>query len=136
MDQNKDKILEEENIAVDNLEQDNVDEVDLKEQENENVQVEEETKEEVVEAPVKAKKNRSKTVNKLLAGLIDQLVVASLSLIFILLFDFFIRFIGYKVVDGVGMYLIFYIIVNIIYPALCALIKVEGTYGTKIMSVK
>lgn len=66
---------------------------------------------------------------KLLTAGIDQMVVIAASLIGLLLFDLILRLFGFYIVERQPMFLIVYIIMNVIYGPVCESIKLQKTLG-------
>lgn len=100
---------------------------------NEEVLVE--LEEEEVPQKLKEKKVLG-TGGKIIASVIDQIVVAAISLIGMVVFDLLIRLIGFYVAERLPMYFIFFAIGNVFYPVLCDLLKLKKTYGYKIMGAE
>ncbi|MGL5381417.1 hypothetical protein [Clostridium sp.] len=66
---------------------------------------------------------------RLLTAGIDQMVVIASSLIGLLLFDLILRLFGFYIVERQPMFLIVYIIMNVIYGPICESLKSQKTLG-------
>lgn len=71
----------------------------------------------------------------ILGSALDQLVVLPLSGIILIVFDFLIEFIGYKVVMPIPVLLIIYGIVNCIYAPIISSTKLNKTLGQKVFNI-
>ena len=91
-------------------------------------------KEEKVE---EAKKEVSPSIGRFLVGLVDQMVVASMSSIALFVFNMCLKLFGYRLATGLEVYLqaflIVYIIINIFFPTICHICKFKGSFGTRIV---
>lgn len=74
-----------------------------------------------------------KGIRRILAGIADQIISVGLSLIILVAFDFIIKFAGYYVADRVQMFIVLYIIVNILYTPICDATKLKTTIGKRII---
>lgn len=63
--------------------------------------------------------------------LIDQIFVGALSLILLYIFDGIIGLLGFRVIDKLGIYLIAYALLSIIYPPIIESTKFGNTIGKK-----
>lgn len=72
------------------------------------------------------------------ALIIDQCLIGVVSLGALYLFNFIIKldFIGYQVNDRVSVYLIIYIALNLLYPAIIEQTKFGATLGKKVCGLK
>ena len=68
---------------------------------------------------------------KILAGAIDQIISIALSLLLLIVVDFLLKLFGFYIAEREPMFLIMYIIVNIIYGPICASTKLKDTIGRK-----
>ncbi len=75
-------------------------------------------------------------LKKIFASVIDQLVTISISGIALIIFDFIIGFMGYKVSMPIGILIIFYFIVNALYIPLMEKTKLRKSIGRKIINIK
>ena len=80
------------------------------------------------------KKNKSGFLNKLIVGVVDQAFLLAVSLGVLFVFDFVIRFIGYKVADRVGIYFIIYVLANVLYSPILTSSSLKATIGNKIFN--
>lgn len=100
----------------------------------------EETVEEVTEAKITVEKSETEKLSfgrRLKATIIDQLVIGAIALIGMLLFDLILRLAGgLYVSDKLGIYLIAYAIVNLLYPAIIESSKFDNTIGKKLSNIK
>ncbi|WP_300386482.1 hypothetical protein [Clostridium sp.] len=72
-------------------------------------------------------------LKKLLSGIIDQILSIAGSLLLLVLFDAIIRLIGYQVADREPMFLIMYIITNVVYRPILESTKLKETIGKKLI---
>lgn len=85
----------------------------------------------------RAKGNKISFVNTLEAVVIDQVIIGAAAYVLLLLFDLIIRFgLGYFVSNMVTMYLVFYVVVSILYPAIIQNTKFENTIGRRFAGLK
>lgn len=75
-------------------------------------------------------------IKGLLVGVVDQIVVVAVALVIFLLFTLIIKMFGYQVVEKETIFLITYVISNIIYVSVCKKLKFETTVGRKIVIKK
>ena len=80
------------------------------------------------------KKNKGGFFNKLMVGVVDQAFLLAVSLGVLFVFDFIIRFIGYKVVDRIGIYFIIYVLTNVLYNPILTSSSLKNTIGNKIFN--
>lgn len=88
---------------------------------------------EVIEKAEK-KKNKGGFFNKLMVSVVDQAFLLAVSLGVLFVFDFVIRFIGYQVVDRVGIYFIIYVLTNVLYNPILRSSSLKNTIGEKIFN--
>lgn len=70
------------------------------------------------------------------ASIIDQIVIGGASYILLIIFDFIMKLVNLRVVDKMGIYVIIYIIVNIIYSPIMEKTKMNNTVGRKVSNIK
>lgn len=70
------------------------------------------------------------------ASIIDQIVIGGASFIFLMIFNFIMKLVNLRVVDKMGIYVIIYIIVNIIYSPIMEKTKMNNTVGRKVSNIK
>ena len=75
-----------------------------------------------------------KFLKKVVAGLVDQVISISLALILLIVVDFVLKLIGFYIAEREPMFLIMYVLVNILYRPICSLTKLKDTIGMKIMT--
>ena len=97
---------------------------------------------ETYESDAKAPKNDETKTGKVTffdsiqASIIDQIVIGGASFIFLMIFDFIMKLVNLRVVDKMGIYVIIYIIVNIIYSPIMEKTKMNNTVGRKVSNIK
>lgn len=74
-----------------------------------------------------------KFLKKALAGILDQVISISLALILLIGFDLILKLVGFYIADREPMFLIMYVLVNILYRPICSLTKLKDTIGTKVI---
>lgn len=74
-----------------------------------------------------------KFIKRLLAATIDQIVAIALALLLLLVFDFLLKFVGFYIAERQPMFLIIYVITNILYTPICESTKLGRTIGKKTM---
>lgn len=72
-------------------------------------------------------------IKELLVGMIDQIIVSSVALITLLLLNLVLKLFGYHIVEKQPMFLIIYVIINIIYPPICKKVRLKETIGRKVL---
>lgn len=72
-------------------------------------------------------------IKELLVGMIDQIIVSAVSLITLLLLNLVLKVFGYHIVEKQPMFLIIYVIINIIYQPICKKIRLKETVGRKVL---
>lgn len=80
------------------------------------------------------KKNKKGFFNKLIVGVVDQAFLLAVSLGVLFIFDFVLRFLGYEVIDRVGVYFIIYVLANILYTPILMSSSLKATIGNKIFN--
>ncbi|MDV4149957.1 hypothetical protein R0131_03825 [Clostridium sp. AL.422] len=83
------------------------------------------------ETEVKDDSKGIRFLKKILAGAIDQIISIALSLLLLIVVDLLLKLFGFYIVEREPMFLIMYIIVNIIYGPICASTKLKDTIGRK-----
>ena len=82
------------------------------------------------------KKEDSKVLRffkKILAGVIDQIISITLALLLLIVTDLLLKLFGLYIAQREPMFLIMYVIVNIIYGAICTSTKLNDTIGRMTM---
>lgn len=79
---------------------------------------------------------KSSLIKRIFAGVIDQLITLSISGIALIIFDFVIKFAGYKVSMPLGILMIFYFIANVLYMPIMDRTKLEKSIGKRILNIK
>lgn len=147
LDQNKNSMDEnEQEVILNENEEENVDEVTEineeiipgneeevnEEQENEV----DETEEEKIERSVEADETpKDKVVGKksffksLIGAFVDEAIIGVISVALLYLTDFILRAIGYFISGKIGMLLIIFVVVSILYPAIMESTKKGSTIG-------
>lgn len=74
-----------------------------------------------------------KFIKRLLAATIDQIVVIAIALLLLLVFDFILKLIGFYIAERQPMFLIIYVITNILYSTICESTNLGRTIGKKTM---
>ena len=72
-------------------------------------------------------------LKKILSGMIDQILSIAISLLALVLFDAIIKLFGFKVSDREPMFLIMYIITNVLYRPILEASKLKETIGGKLI---
>lgn len=72
-------------------------------------------------------------LKKLLSGIIDQILSIAISLLALVLFDAIIKLFGFQVADREPMFLIMYIITNVLYRPILEATKLKETIGGKLI---
>ena len=112
--ENNDLVINEEVVENDNLDQNVIEEM---------LTVEE----------VKEDSKIVKFLKRILASVADQIIAVALSLISIVLFDLILRLFGLYIADRQPIFLIIYVIVNILYSPICESTKLNKTIGKKVI---
>ena len=95
-----------------------------------------ECKEATTESKIEKIKEDSKSsifLKKILSAIVDQIISIAISLILLIVIDFILRIFGLYIAEREPMFLIMYIIVNILYAPICTSIKLKDTIGRKII---
>lgn len=74
-----------------------------------------------------------KFIKRLLAATIDQIVAIAFALLLLLIFDFLLKFVGFYIAQRQPMFLVIYVITNILYSTICESTKLGRTIGKKTM---
>lgn len=74
-----------------------------------------------------------KFLKRILASVADQIIAIALSLASIVLFDLILRLFGLYIADRQPIFLIIYVIVNILYSPICESTKLGKTIGKKVI---
>lgn len=70
----------------------------------------------------------------ILAGVMDQIIIIAVALLMLIIFDAVIlKLLGYYIAEREPMFLMMYIIVNIIYVPICESLKIGKTIGKKVI---
>lgn len=72
-------------------------------------------------------------LKRLLSGIVDQILAIAISLLLLVLFDAIIKLIGYQVAEREPMFLIMYIITNVLYSPILEASKLKETIGRKLI---
>ena len=112
--ENNDLVINEEVVENDNLDQNVIEEM---------LTVEE----------VQEDSKTIKFLKRILASVADQIIAVALSLVSIILFDLILRLFGLYIADRQPMFLIIYVIVNILYSPICESTKLGKTIGKKVI---
>lgn len=91
---------------------------------------EDESKDEIEEETIEKKPGFLK---KILSGIIDQILSIAISLLALVLFDAIIKLFGFQVSDREPMFLIMYIITNVLYRPILEASKLKETIGGKLI---
>ena len=112
--ENNDLVINEEVVENDNLDQNVIEEM---------LTVEE----------VQEDSKTIKFLKRILASVADQIIAVALSLVSIILFDLILRLFGLYIADRQPIFLIIYVIVNILYSPICESTKLGKTIGKKVI---
>ncbi|MBQ6819793.1 MAG: hypothetical protein IJO26_00685 [Clostridium sp.] len=96
-------------------------------------EVEEEKSEEVEEEDVAKEGTVYRLFKKVLAALVDQIISLGLALLLLLATNFLLPLVGFQIVEKEPMFLIIYVLVNILYGPICSSTKLKDTVGRKIL---
>ena len=126
---NENKEIQEENITEIAPEQSN----EVSKVETEAVEKEEETKEEI-----KAEKETNSVSGKdsFISIVIDQVISLGISAAVLFIADFILRLFGLYIQDKEGMFIILFVVVNIIYNTIMHKAKASSTFGEKLAHLK
>ena len=72
-------------------------------------------------------------LRKILGGVIDQIINIAISLLLLIVVDFLLKLVGFYIAEREPMFLIMYVIVNIVYAPICTSTKLKYTIGRKTM---
>lgn len=72
-------------------------------------------------------------LKKLLSGIIDQILSIAISLLLLVSFDAIIKLFGFYIADREPMFLIIYIITNVLYRPILEATKLKETIGGKLI---
>lgn len=72
-----------------------------------------------------------KFIKRALASAIDQIIVIAISFLLLVVFDFALRALGFYVTQRQPIFFIIYVLVNIVYEAICSSTKLKKTIGNK-----
>lgn len=72
-------------------------------------------------------------LKRLLSGIIDQILSIAISLVLLVIFDAIIKLIGFQVSDRESMFLIMYIVTNVLYRPILETTKLKETIGRKLI---
>ncbi|MBU5454475.1 RDD family protein [Caproiciproducens sp. MSJ-32] len=84
------------------------------------------------EANVKKEGKFIKLLKRIFTAIIDQVISIALALLILIVFDFLIGLAGYYVSDRESMFLLLYIIINVLYRPVLISTKLEKTIGEKL----
>lgn len=90
--------------------------------------------EEVIEETKREEDSKElRLFKRILAGVIDQIISISVALLLLIVTDLILKIFGFYIASREPMFLIMYVIVNIIYGPICASTKLKDTIGRKTM---
>ncbi len=90
--------------------------------------------EEVIEETKREEDSKAlRFFKRILAGVIDQIISISVALLLLIVTDLILKIFGFYIASREPMFLIMYVIVNIIYGPICASTKLKDTIGRKTM---
>jgi uncharacterized RDD family membrane protein YckC len=72
----------------------------------------------------------------LIANIVDQIIIAVIAIVMVYVVDFIMQFAGYYISEKLQMFLIFYIVCNLIYTPLFESSKKLGTPGKMLFKAK
>ncbi len=98
---------------------------------NKDIEVTEEDN--AINGEVKEDGKAVKFIKRLLAATIDQIVAIAFALLLLLIFDFLLKFVGFYIAQRQPMFLVIYVITNILYSTICESTKLGRTIGKKTM---
>ena len=91
----------------------------------------EEVRDNSEEVIVKKEGKGLKFFKKILGGIIDQIISIALALLLLIVTDLLLKLFGLDIAQREPMFLIMYIIVNIVYAPICTSTKLNDTIGRK-----
>jgi uncharacterized RDD family membrane protein YckC len=86
------------------------------------------------ETVIKNEGKFTKFLKRILSGIIDQVISIALALILLIVIKFLIGFMGYYITQKESMFLLIYIIVNVLYRPILESTKLGDTIGKKLNS--
>lgn len=93
--------------------------------------------ENIIEEEKKIDNTKNKSKNnifmKLFASIIDQIIVIALALISLVVLDLLLQLLGFYIKEREPMFLIIYVVINIIYSPILESLKIKKTIGKKIL---
>lgn len=72
-------------------------------------------------------------IKELLSGAIDQIIVLLVALATLVVFNLILKLFGYYIAERQPMFLIIYVLINILYPIVCKRLKINVTIGKKVL---
>lgn len=72
-----------------------------------------------------------KFFKRILAGVVDQIISIAVALLLLIVTDLLLKLFGFYIAEREPMFLIMYVIVNIIYGPICVSTKLKDTIGRK-----
>ena len=72
-----------------------------------------------------------KFLKRILAGVVDQIISIAVALLLLIVTDLLLKLFGFYIAEREPMFLIMYVIVNIIYGPICVSTKLKDTIGRK-----
>lgn len=124
-------MVDREDAGMDNGEELVNNEVINNEELNKDIEVTEEDN--AINEEVKEDGKAVKFIKRLLAATIDQIVAIAFALLLLLIFDFLLKFVGFYIAQRQPMFLVIYVITNILYSTICESTKLGRTIGKKTM---
>ncbi|MBS5884745.1 RDD family protein [Clostridium tertium] len=124
-------MVDREDAGMDNGEELVNNEVINNEELNKDIEVTEEDN--AINEEVKEDGKAVKFIKRLLAATIDQIVAIAFALLLLLVFDFLLKFVGFYIAQRQPMFLVIYVITNILYSTICESTKLGRTIGKKTM---
>lgn len=95
--------------------------------------VEEILAEEILVEEIQEVKKESTFIKEILVGIIDQMVSMVSALAILLVFNLILKIFGYYVAEKEPMFLIMYVLVNVVYSPVCKKFKFKSTVGQKLL---
>lgn len=124
-------MVDREDAGMDNGEELVNNEIINNEELNKDIEVTEEDN--AINEEVKEDGKAVKFIKRLLAATIDQIVAIAFALLLLLVFDFLLKFVGFYIAQRQPMFLVIYVITNILYSTICESTKLGRTIGKKTM---
>lgn len=101
---------------------------------NEEIEIINEEENKVVEENLSTEiANENNFIKRFLSATMDQIITLALALVLLLLFDGILRLTGFYVAERQPIFLVVYIITNILYTSICESTKLKKTIGKKIV---